>query len=126
MACTPKTRKRYRPRGGADYPRDLTAAQFAVIAPLIPPPKPGGRPRQVDIRDLPPLQTPGAGNLVTGRVRSGLRCMGATAVSALPSSGTRSNLNSGIVGGGGSRAFGAHCPLMATSCSERQALVTTA
>ena len=50
MAWTAKTRERYRPRGGAGYPSDLTDAQFALIAPLIPPPKPGGRPRAVDIR----------------------------------------------------------------------------
>jgi putative transposase len=32
------------------YPTDLTDAQGVLIAPLIPPPKPGGRPRQVEIR----------------------------------------------------------------------------
>ncbi len=35
------------------------------------------------------------------KARSGLRYMGTTAVSALPSSGVRSNLKSGIVRGGG-------------------------
>ncbi len=32
------------------YPTDLTDAQWAVVAPLIPPPKPGGRPRRVEMR----------------------------------------------------------------------------
>ena len=50
-------------------------------------------------------QTAGAGDLVTGKARSGLRCMEAPAVSALPSIGIRSNLKSGIVRGG--RSVGA-------------------
>src|SRR5258705_8153532 len=32
------------------YPSDLTDAQWERLAPLIPPAKPGGRPRSVDIR----------------------------------------------------------------------------
>jgi putative transposase len=32
------------------YPTDLTDEQWAVLAPLIPPPKPGGRPRTLDMR----------------------------------------------------------------------------
>jgi len=32
------------------YPTDLTDAQWAVLAPLIPPPKPGGRPRTLEMR----------------------------------------------------------------------------
>jgi putative transposase len=32
------------------YPTDLTDAQWCVLAPLVPPAKPGGRPRAVDIR----------------------------------------------------------------------------
>ncbi|AWM38807.1 hypothetical protein C1280_18630 [Gemmata obscuriglobus] len=32
------------------YPTDWTDAQWAVIEPLIPPAKPGGRPRTVDMR----------------------------------------------------------------------------
>ncbi len=32
------------------YPSDLTDAQWAVLAPLIPPPKPGGRPRRLEMR----------------------------------------------------------------------------
>lgn len=34
------------------YPSDLTEAQWQRIRPLIPPPKPGGRPRSVDIREI--------------------------------------------------------------------------
>ncbi len=32
------------------YPTDLTDDQWEVVGPLIPPPKPGGRPRRVDMR----------------------------------------------------------------------------
>ena len=34
------------------YPSDLTAAQWQVLAPLLPPAKPGGRPRSVDLREV--------------------------------------------------------------------------
>lgn len=34
------------------YPTDLTDAQWARIAPLIPPAEPGGRPRSVDAREV--------------------------------------------------------------------------
>ena len=34
------------------YPSDLTDAQWAVLEPLIPPARPGGRPRTVDIRGV--------------------------------------------------------------------------
>ena len=34
------------------YPSDLSDAQWAVLAPLLPPPKPTGRPRVVDRREL--------------------------------------------------------------------------
>ncbi len=34
------------------YPSDLTDAQWAILAPLIPPAKPGGRPRSVDMREI--------------------------------------------------------------------------
>ncbi len=36
----------------ARYPSDLTEAQWERIAPLIPPAKPGGRPRGVDMREV--------------------------------------------------------------------------
>ncbi|MCS7306031.1 MAG: transposase [Thermoguttaceae bacterium] len=34
------------------YPSDLTEEQWQVIAPLIPPARPGGRPRRVNILAL--------------------------------------------------------------------------
>jgi putative transposase len=34
------------------YPSDLTEAQWQRIAPLIPPAKPGGRPRSVNVREI--------------------------------------------------------------------------
>ena len=34
------------------YPSDLTNAQWAILEPLIPPAKPRGRPRRVDIREV--------------------------------------------------------------------------
>lgn len=34
------------------YPSDVTDAEWAVLAPLLPPPKPRGRPRTVDLRRI--------------------------------------------------------------------------
>ena len=34
------------------YPTDLTDREWAILAPLIPPAKPGGRPRSVDLREI--------------------------------------------------------------------------
>jgi putative transposase len=34
------------------YPSDLTDAEWAVLAPLVPPPKPGGRPPTHDRREI--------------------------------------------------------------------------
>lgn len=34
------------------YPSDLTDAQWTVLAPLLPPTRPGGRPRSVDLREV--------------------------------------------------------------------------
>lgn len=39
-------------RKGLRYPSDLTADEWAVVAPLIPPAKHGGRHREVDIREV--------------------------------------------------------------------------
>ena len=36
----------------ADYPTNLTDDQWEFLKPLIPPPKPGGRPRSVDMRSV--------------------------------------------------------------------------
>jgi transposase len=48
---TKETRGRY-DRGGLRYPSDLTDAEWALIAPLIPPAKRGGRKREVDVREV--------------------------------------------------------------------------
>jgi putative transposase len=37
---------------GQRYPTDLTAAEWTLLAPLIPAAKPGGRPRTTDIREV--------------------------------------------------------------------------
>ena len=34
------------------YPSDLTDAQWKILKPLIPPAKPSGRPREVDMREV--------------------------------------------------------------------------
>jgi len=34
------------------YPSDLTDTEWIILEPLIPPPKPGGRPRTVDMREI--------------------------------------------------------------------------
>ena len=39
-------------RKGLRYPSDLTDAEWALIAPLIPPAKRGGRTRTVDVREV--------------------------------------------------------------------------
>jgi transposase len=39
-------------RSGLRYPSDLTDAEWALVEPLIPPAKRGGRPRDVDIREV--------------------------------------------------------------------------
>ena len=38
--------------GRSPYPSDLTDEQWQLIAPLLPPAKPGGRPRSVDLREV--------------------------------------------------------------------------
>lgn len=45
------TRVKYR-RVAGRYATDLTDGEWAVIAPLLPPPRPLGRPRQTDLRDV--------------------------------------------------------------------------
>ena len=39
-------------RRGLRYPSDLTDAEWAMVAPLIPPAKRGGRPRTVNVREV--------------------------------------------------------------------------
>jgi putative transposase len=40
------------PPGRPAYPTDLTDAQWQIIEPLLPPAKPGGRPRTVNLREV--------------------------------------------------------------------------
>ena len=35
-----------------DYPSDLTDQEWAILEPLIPPAKPGGRPRTTNLREV--------------------------------------------------------------------------
>lgn len=49
MAWDASSRHQHR-RKSARYPSDMTDREWAVIAPLLPPPKPGGRPRRTDLR----------------------------------------------------------------------------
>jgi putative transposase len=51
MAWTEITRRQHR-REGLRYPSDLTDAEWAVIAPLLPLARPGGRPRTTDLREV--------------------------------------------------------------------------
>ena len=37
---------------GKRYPSDLSDAEWAILQPLLPPEKPGGRPRRVDLREV--------------------------------------------------------------------------
>ena len=39
-------------RSGLRYPSDLTDAEWALVAPLIPPAKHGGRKRTIDVREV--------------------------------------------------------------------------
>lgn len=48
---TKETRGRYE-RRGLRYPSDLTDAEWALIAALIPPARRGGRKREVDVREV--------------------------------------------------------------------------
>src|SRR4051812_8895216 len=49
MAWDASSRHQHR-RESARYPSDMTDREWAMIAPLLPPPKPGGRPRRTDLR----------------------------------------------------------------------------
>ena len=44
------TARREHRRDSRRYPSDLTAREWALIAPMLPPAKPGGRPRTTDLR----------------------------------------------------------------------------
>jgi putative transposase len=47
---TEEHRETYK-RVGGRYPSDLTDDEWALLEPLIPPAKPGGRPRETDMRE---------------------------------------------------------------------------
>mgnify|MGYP001342568850 CR=1 FL=1 len=51
MAWTDITRLQHN-RDHLRYPTDLTDREWAVLAPLIPPAKPGGRPRKTNMREV--------------------------------------------------------------------------
>ncbi len=51
MARTELTRRQHA-RAGVKYASDLTDAEWALLAPLMPPPKTTGRPRRTDLRDV--------------------------------------------------------------------------
>lgn len=40
------------PAASTPFPSDLSEGEWAILAPLLPPPKPGGRPRTVDLRRI--------------------------------------------------------------------------
>ena len=48
---TPEHRRAH-DRKGLRYPSDLTDAEWALVGPLIPPAKRGGRPRDVNVREV--------------------------------------------------------------------------
>ena len=51
MPWTEITRTQYR-RDGLRYASDLTDEEWALIEPLMPPPRGVGRPRTTDLRDV--------------------------------------------------------------------------
>lgn len=44
-----EARLEHAPRAGR-YPSDMTDAEWVIVEPMIPPPRPGGRPRDTDMR----------------------------------------------------------------------------
>jgi transposase len=48
---TDKNRSRYK-RDALRYPSDLTDAEWELVRPMFPPAKPGGRPREVNEREI--------------------------------------------------------------------------
>jgi transposase len=49
---TPEHRRHAADRHGLRYPSDLTDAEWALMAPMIPPARRGGRPRDVNVREV--------------------------------------------------------------------------
>jgi transposase len=52
QAFSPKGNRERALQRSQSYPSDLTDQQWAILEPLIPPAKPGGRPRSVDMREV--------------------------------------------------------------------------
>jgi len=52
QAFPPKGQRERTSQRSQGYPSDLTDEQWAILEPLIPPAKPGGRPRSVDMREV--------------------------------------------------------------------------
>jgi len=48
---TKEARIRHTPRE-VRYPSDVTDAEWTIIAPMVPPPRQGGRHRETDMRDV--------------------------------------------------------------------------
>ena len=48
---TDEQRKAHAPRGGR-YPSDVTDEEWAIIEPMIPPARPGGRKRETNMREV--------------------------------------------------------------------------
>ena len=48
----PTEQRQAHERAGLRYPSDLTGAEWALVAPFIPPAKRGGRKRTVDVREV--------------------------------------------------------------------------
>ena len=48
---TKKQREAHKPRAGR-YPSDITDEEWAIIEPMLPPPRPGGRRRATDMREV--------------------------------------------------------------------------
>jgi transposase len=51
-AVPPKAKRERVCQSAQGYPSDLTEQEWAIVEPLIPPAKPGGRPRSVDMRKV--------------------------------------------------------------------------
>src|SRR2546427_2490990 len=51
-ASPPKAKRERASERAQGYPSDLTEQEWAILEPLIPPAKPGGRPRSVDMRHV--------------------------------------------------------------------------
>src|SRR5271157_5518609 len=83
------------------YPSDLTAAQWALIEPLLPAPKPKGRKRRVDLRKITNAilmcsKAASVGACCRVNLLPGRPCTIAFVFGGSPGSGTGFMINSGI------------------------------